>query len=263
MDGIRWKSDALPVLRTAGRFPLGPADTMPYRSSTHAIHIHQYHGEVTIGDTRLTLRPGDLTLSPAGVESTYALPRPGHHWCIHLNPCRGRNPDVRLPLHAPLGALAEHAGEKIMAIARLLGAADPLSRAGASAAALELILWLAVQTSQPRTASPTRATLATEQVADVIHQRFAEPLYMPDLADLVQMSQNHLARHFRARFGMTVQRYLLARRIDAARHLLVATMIPIHRIATRVGIDDAQYFNKQFRRVVGMSPSAYRARAGR
>lgn len=263
MDVIPWKSDALPVLRNAGRFPLGPADTMAYRSTTHAIHIHQYHAEITLGGKRLTLQPGDLTVSPANVESTYALPKPGHHWCVHLMPWEGVDPDVHLPLHAPLGALAEHAGEKIMSIARLLSANDRLSRAGASAAALELILWLAVQTTQPLTTSPTRVRRAVEQVADIIHQRFAEPLFMPDLADMVQMSQNHLAKHFRARFGMTVQRYLLARRIDAARHLLTATMIPVHRVATRVGIDDAQYFNKQFRRVVGMSPSRYRQSGGR
>ena len=69
------------------------------------------------------------------------------------------------------------------------------------------------------------------------------------------MTQNYLARMFRKRFGMTIPRYLLNRRIDYARHLLTTTNIPIHRVAARVGLPDPQHFNKQFRKLVGTSPS--------
>jgi AraC-like DNA-binding protein len=259
IQSVPWRHDALPVVRVAGRFPLESPDFgVVYRTQTHAIHVHSYAGRMRIGRDEITLRPGDLTLSPAGVATSYALPRAGPHWCVHVLPWRGRHGDVKLPLHAPLGALAEHAGERIMSIARLLGGAGALSKHAASAAALELILWLAMQTGRHAQSSPTRGQLAAEQVAAIIHQRFAEPLFVPDLADAVQMSQNHLARIFRGWFGISIPRYLLARRIDAARHLLTATTIPIHRAAARVGIDDPQYFNKQFRRLVGMSPSAYR-----
>jgi len=128
--------------------------------------------------------------------------------------------------------------------------------------ALEFMLWLAIQTQRsPHDHPPTRGVLAARKVATILQTRFAEPLYVPDLADEMEMSQNHLARLFRNWYGMTIQRYLLARRIDAARHLLTTSSIPVHRVATRVGIDDRQYFNKQFRRVTGMCPSAYRDQA--
>ena len=75
------------------------------------------------------------------------------------------------------------------------------------------------------------------------------------------MSQNYLTRVFKSWYGVTIQHYLLRRRIDAARHLLTVSSIPIHRVAMRVGLEDRQYFNKQFRRIAGMSPSAFREQA--
>ncbi len=60
---------------------------------------------------------------------------------------------------------------------------------------------------------------------------------------------------------MTILQYALSRRIAHARYLLEATDLPIRQVATRVGIDDAQYFNKQIRRQLGDSPSAIREAA--
>ena len=45
-----------------------------------------------------------------------------------------------------------------------------------------------------------------------------------------------------------------------AQFLLSTTNIPIHVIAQRAGIPDRQHFNKQFRRLVGTSPSVFRSR---
>jgi len=48
--------------------------------------------------------------------------------------------------------------------------------------------------------------------------------------------------------------------VALARELLEATELSIKEVAVRVGISDAQYFNKQFRRFSGESPSRYRDR---
>ncbi len=258
-----WPADALPAVRVAGRFPLDQRGfRYVYRGPSHAVHVHLYEGKIRLGDETIDLRPGDMTITPANVPSAYDLPSPGHHFCMHFLPAGGNGIAHAIPVHAPLGALAEHAGEKILTIGRLLSAGGDLGAAAASAGALEFLLWLALQTRRrsPHDHAPTRGVLAARRVATILQTRFAEPLYVPDLADEMEMSQNPLARVFRNWYGMTIQRYLLARRIDTARHLLTTSSIPVHRVATRVGIDDRQYFNKQFRRVTGMSPSAYRAR---
>ncbi len=299
-----WPLNALPVLRTAGRFRLEDRDFgTEYLSRTHALHVHDYDGQMRLGDATIALRPGDVTISPANVPSSYALPAAGIHWCVHFlapspgtpgegwdegapgsassrrnrqNPHpalsrgtgRGTNarksatvsPVATLPHHLALGSLGPHAGQKIMAITQLrTGGNDPVASAAASAAMLELLLWLSMQSRiHRRTGGATRGIGAAERVAAIMHERLAGDLCIADLADEVELTQNYLARIFRLRYGTTMPRFLLTSRMDHAKHLLRHTAIPIARVAERVGMPDPQHFNKQFRRLVGVSPSQFR-----
>ena len=46
--------------------------------------------------------------------------------------------------------------------------------------------------------------------------------------------------------------------MEMAKNLLLSTSRPIKEIAYDCGIPDSNYFNKQFRRATGTSPSLYR-----
>ena len=74
------------------------------------------------------------------------------------------------------------------------------------------------------------------------------------------LSQNYLARRFKARFGVTLQGYLRNCRMEYAGLLLATTDMPIGQVGACVGLPDPQHFNKQFRAVFGESPSAARHR---
>jgi transcriptional regulator GlxA family with amidase domain len=170
---------------------------------------------------------------------------------------------ARLPVYLALGPRRDFVAQRLRHIADLTAqAAGPrgaLAQAAASAALQELLLLLAAIAAEPQPPNrPTRAAAALEQLLGVLHEDLARKLDVPDLAQGVGLSQNYLARQFRRRFGATIQRYVLARRIEAARHLLAVTNLPVGRIAARVGLPDAQHFNKQFRRLTGLSPTAAR-----
>jgi AraC-like DNA-binding protein len=75
------------------------------------------------------------------------------------------------------------------------------------------------------------------------------------------LSQNYLARLFRKQYGCTMNRYLINRRLEFARHLLECTSLPIKEIGVRAGLPDPQHFNKLFRKITGKSPSAFRKKA--
>lgn len=266
---ITWPITALPDIRTAGRFPLDDRqfDTL-YQTGSHALHVHTYDATLQLGERTIQLRPGDLTISPAGWISRYDLPTPGHHWCVHFMPAASTGVTARLPLHLPLGSFGEHAGQRIMAIAQTrAGGTDPLSAAAASAAMLELLLWVAMQAGVARRSSGSQVAgkgmAAAERVAVILHERLERPLSIPDLAVEVDVTQNYLARIFRLRYGMTMPHFLLTCRMDHAKHLLAHTGIPVSKVAARAGMPDVQHFNKQFRKLVGQSPSAYRARNAR
>ena len=76
----------------------------------------------------------------------------------------------------------------------------------------------------------------------------------------VQQSQRlrSVGGFFAARAGK-----LQVRRIEHAQNLLLTTDLPIARIAVRLGFGDSQHFNKQFRRLAGCNPTAYRLRGHR
>jgi AraC family transcriptional regulator len=122
---------------------------------------------------------------------------------------------------------------------------------------VELRLRIALSDA-PSAHATVRSTLAVERAAAHLDAHFSEPIDVPRLAAMVDITQNYFARRFQERFGMTAQRYVLARRIEHARELLRHTDLAINRIASRVGFLDAQHFNKAFRRVTGMSPSKAR-----
>jgi AraC-like DNA-binding protein len=80
------------------------------------------------------------------------------------------------------------------------------------------------------------------------------------LARDVGMSPYHLLRIFRQVVGMTPHQYVLRTRLHRAAARIRRTDEPIAAIAFDVGFGDLSTFNHRFRRVMGLTPSAYRAR---
>lgn len=259
-----WPLQAVPDVVRAGRFPLDDRDfAHAYRGDTHALHIYDYSAEIELAGQRLQLRPGDVTLSPAGGTTRYHLARPGFHWCVHFRPVARAGPTIELPLHLPAGGWRRRASETIARVGHLLAGAagQALPAALAAVAVQELLLELAWQ-ARRQPARPARGFAAAEAAALLLEANLVAPPSMTAVARRVAVSPTHLARAFRARYGMTAARYLLGRRLEEAGHLLRTTDLPIGRIAQRLGFTDAQHFNKQFRRVMGSAPSDYRRSGG-
>lgn len=222
-----------------------------HRSATHALHLHDYHGHLRLDGREIAIAPGDVTLSPAGRPSRYDLPAAGRHWVVHFR-TTDAGAMMRVPLHlAGRQALRERFAE----IAALRAREGALARAAAGAALQQLLLTLA---DEHVATAPTLA----DRAAAVIEERFAETLDIAAVAAAVARSPAHLARAFRAQFGVTVPHRIIQRRVAHARYLLESTDLPIWRVAERCGIADPQHFNKTVRRVAGASPSAIRAASG-
>ena len=99
------------------------------------------------------------------------------------------------------------------------------------------------------------------QIRQEMELHFHTQIDVASLAGSSGLSRNFFASRFRERFGMTVAAYLLHLRMEMAKNLILSTSRPIKEIAFDCGIPDANYFNKQFRRLTGMSPSRYRTGA--
>ncbi|GAA3505553.1 helix-turn-helix domain-containing protein [Streptomyces prasinosporus] len=89
--------------------------------------------------------------------------------------------------------------------------------------------------------------------------RLHESLTVPQLAAHAHMAPRTFARRFVAETGTTPLRWLLAARLDRARELLETTGLAVDHIADRCGLGSPSNLRLHFRRVLGTSPSAYRA----
>jgi len=81
---------------------------------------------------------------------------------------------------------------------------------------------------------------------------------LEELGKMVGWSPTYLSRRFRDVLGMGPIDYLHHLRIEKACALLVSTDDSIAEIATEVGYNEIPYFNRRFKRRVGVTPTAYR-----
>ena len=91
-----------------------------------------------------------------------------------------------------------------------------------------------------------------------IHEHYAEPISLRDVARSVGISKEYLARCFHQETGVTLVTYLNRYRIGQAKARLAAGEQNLTEIALEVGFSSGPYFSRVFRQEVGMSPSAYR-----
>jgi AraC-like DNA-binding protein len=96
-----------------------------------------------------------------------------------------------------------------------------------------------------------------------IEQRAHEPLSLGELASTAAMSPYHFLRTFRAVVGTTPHQYILHTRLHRAAVRLRRTADSISAIAFAAGFNDLSTFNRRFARIMGLSPSVYRASSRR
>ena len=96
---------------------------------------------------------------------------------------------------------------------------------------------------------------------DAIDRDYAQPLDIATLARIAHSSEAHFIRTFRAAFGETPHRYLQRRRVERAMFLLRESDDEVSEICLDVGFASLGTFGRTFRRIVGASPTAYRAGA--
>ena len=96
---------------------------------------------------------------------------------------------------------------------------------------------------------------------DKMDRSYDKPLDVPALARVALTSEAHFIRTFKETFGETPHRYLQRRRVERAMFLLRETDRSVSEICLDVGFTSLGTFGRTFRRIVGRSPTEYRAQA--
>jgi CheY-like chemotaxis protein len=109
-------------------------------------------------------------------------------------------------------------------------------------------------------ALPQQTSALVKRAVAYMHQNYARPLARWEIASAIGVSEDYLSRVFHRELGLSPWDYLNRYRIEQAKQLLRHTSDSIRAIASQVGFRDPLYFSRVFRRVAGLSPSAFRER---
>lgn len=92
---------------------------------------------------------------------------------------------------------------------------------------------------------------------------YQEPSYgRAELARELELSETVVSRVVNLHFGKSFPQLLNERRVEDAKRLLRETTASVKVIAGDVGFNSAATFNRVFRDITGVTPSAYRQQAG-
>ncbi|MFF7445545.1 MULTISPECIES: helix-turn-helix domain-containing protein [unclassified Streptomyces] len=221
------------------------------------LHLYTYSGTLEFGGVTHPIRPGHMSLVPPDTEVHfhYDAPRSEHLYAHFRLPGTGER--RRVPAMQDAGGDAA----VLSGLLRQTVAASAQSPVRASAE-LWTVLWRMTTLTGPAADSAGPRHPALQAAMAHIEEHLAGPLNVPDVARAAGVSHTHLTRLFREDTGQTVVGYIRHRRMERARHLLIASTLAIPAIAAAVGIGDLQAFNKTCRRELGASPRAVRRAAG-
>lgn len=91
-----------------------------------------------------------------------------------------------------------------------------------------------------------------------IHQQYAKPLHLEDIAASAGVSVRTAARSFRKALGMAPAQYLQEYRLQKAAEQLTETGDSVAAVCFDTGFNDASYFTRAFRKYFRVTPKEYR-----
>jgi len=83
-------------------------------------------------------------------------------------------------------------------------------------------------------------------------------LTLEELSRVAELSPFHFARCFKATTGLAPHQYMLARRIELAKRLIMTTRQSVQAVAWSVGFENISHFRRQFAAHVGVVPGVLR-----
>lgn len=97
-----------------------------------------------------------------------------------------------------------------------------------------------------------------QAVTAYIDNHFTFSIPLERLSHIAFMGVSKLKSSFKEYYGCNISDYVLQKRIGQAQHLLIGTDLSIGEIAKAVGYERSDSFSKQFVKITGLLPTAYR-----
>lgn len=246
-----------------GYYPLAQGHTVA--RERHESHLVIYcvagRGELSIAGGSWGIQAGELICLPKGTAHTYRADD-GDPWSIywvHFDGTRAldylafigaEQAVVQLGIHPVLAT-----GFTGLFTLRTGGYSERVFIHGA-ARLKELLTGLGWLASRSGTGAGLRINL--DRVEQLMRRRISATLSLDELAEEAGVSRYHFVRRFRAQTGQSPIQYFIHLKMQHACQVLDSDERPIKQVAMALGYEDAYYFSRLFKKVMGVSPQQYR-----
>lgn len=96
------------------------------------------------------------------------------------------------------------------------------------------------------------------KVTDYIDKNYDGDIRLKELADIVHMNPSYFSSFFKKYNGFSPSEYIIQKRVSRSIDYLRTTDKTILEVAGLCGFNNSSNFNKMFKKVTGLTPSAYR-----
>jgi AraC family transcriptional regulator len=219
---------------------------------------------------RFVAAPGGFTIAPGGGDSAFRtetslegltlLVTPHQFRAIADRECVPHRPSIEIV------PACQKSTPELVALGQAFAGLLRTPRTGNGLYAQSLWTQIAIQvlwnfSSLPRPGEARFERLSdgrVRRVVEYVEAALADPVSLPDLADLAGLSPNHFLNAFKKATGQTPHRYLTERRIARACELLRNPQTPLANVALAVGFSSQSHFTTVFGRFMKTTPASYR-----
>lgn len=214
--------------------------------SRWTIFYYHHANALTIGVATYPIAPGTIAFVAPGKRCAHARIGDGT-WFDFIN--------FNLPAQTGVRMAVPHVVENMNAyFSDIRLATNRIVDTGIAASACAWnLLWAA-----SKSLAVFRGDEAMYEAEAYILHHLGEKISIPELCEKIDTSPRKLLNMFRNEHGVSIQEFVLQKRVQEATRRLITSPEAIKNIAADLGFSDLQYFNKVMRSMTGRSPRAIR-----
>jgi AraC-like DNA-binding protein/ligand-binding sensor protein len=119
---------------------------------------------------------------------------------------------------------------------------------------------LSIKSNQVAISQANSEPMVVTKAKKYIEEQHAEEISLAQVAKEVHVSTFHLCKLFRKSTGMTFTEFVSRTRLEKAKTLLLNPNLRVSEVVYEVGFQSLTHFNRIFKKLVGESPSSFRAK---
>lgn len=201
---------------------------------------------------RRLLRPRGR-LPEYGHRRSIQAQAPPSNWTERLPPKASR-PGGLFSQRPPVGSFGQHRKVTSDALIQNSASSSKVVRL------MRCTVTLAEKGGAPRQPNATLGCFSVDDFLRFVDQRIGRKLSLQVVANHLKLSKASFTRGFRQAFGTSFHRYLLRRRIEIAKQLLLDTTYDLSFIGEETGFSSPSHFSSVFLSISGVTPARYRER---